>query len=366
MLILPGTSWYLCRWRLVALCLAALLSAPLPALAQSAGLSSTEAPVGPHRAGQELSLQLSEQGTIALVLPCPSSHQVLRLHIGGAGAIGVVSLERVQGAAGRQPPTWLTGPFRDGVIRLPLAGAATVPAADTRCRLVLRGQPAAEVTLAPIGWHPVTLLTRLRGAWDDWTAFRPWGLASINFHTAVVQTWHGLSPNVLIGVLFVLVGLAGYWRWRSRFLLWWMLACWLALDLPWQWRLLEQVEATRDRFAGVAAEARPGVGEDAALWAFAERARSLLPAESRILVASASDYRGMRMAYYLYPLNVYWRRGGPELPGSSGVRAGEYIVVVQPTQVRGEPEAGQLVLGSQRWNVRPLLEADGIVMFEVR
>ncbi len=361
-----AVSHHLCFAHLVALCVVVLLPGFPPALAEPAGIPATEDPAVPGWAGQELALQLSEQGTLALRLPCPPSDQMLRLRITGAAAVGVVSLERLPATAGREPPTWLTGPFRDGVIRLPLVEAAGASAADTRCRLMLRGLPAAEVTLVPLDWRPVTLLTRIRGMWDDWIAFRPWGLASINLHTAVVQAWHGLSPNVLLGLLFVSVGAVGYWRWRSRFLLIWMLACWLVLDLPWQWRLAGQVEATRARFAGVPAEERPGLTEDAALWAFAERARTLLPAGSRVFVASSSDYAGMRMAYYLYPLNVYWRRGGPELPGSSRVRAGDYIVVVQPTQVRGAPEAGQLVLASGRWNARPLLEADGLVMFEVR
>ncbi|MEQ9465142.1 MAG: hypothetical protein RJQ10_15885 [Haliea sp.] len=355
----------LCRSHLAALWIAALLSGIQPALAEAAATLPADAPAGPEPG---LTLKLSGRGVAAHGLPCPASGQILRLRVEGAGALEAAWLERLPTAAFRQTDARVTGPFRNGVILLPLSGVAAAAGPDSRCRLVLRGLPAAEVTLVASDWQAVTPLTRLSGMWYDWTGFRPWRHASINSHSAVVQAWHGLSPNVLLGVLFVSVGIAGYWRWRSRFLLWWMLAGWLALDLPWQWRLLEQVEATRDRFAGVPAADRPGLTDDADLWAFAERVKSLLPAggATRIFVASSSDYGGMRTAYYLYPLNVYWRRGGPELPASSRLRAGDHIVVVQPSQVRFLPQAGRLLFADQGWSVRLLFAADDIGLFEVR
>tara|TARA_R110001599_G_scaffold64147_13_gene180296 strand:- start:2 stop:991 length:990 start_codon:yes stop_codon:yes gene_type:complete len=316
--------------------------------------------------GQPRVVQLSGEGVVAFQLPCPSSQQILQLRVQDTGALGAMWLERWPVQSPRKPPFLATGPFEDQVISLPLAGAATGAEAGRLCRLVLRGQPGAEITLMPVDWQPISLLTRLDGMFDDWFTARAWGLASINFHSTVVQAWHGLSPNVVLGLLFISLGIVGYWRWRTRFLLWWMLACWLLLDLPWQWRLLEQATATGKQFASLPAQSRPGATADALRWRFAERVVARVSAaDSRVFVASASDYGGMRMAYYLYPLNVYWRRGGPELPASSTVRAGDFIVVVQPSNVRGDPESGHLLFGDERWSARPLLEADGIVLFEV-
>ena len=355
------------RWHLSVLWVAALLIGSPSALAVSAGDVSAAPSPDKGSVEQGLFVQLSDQGAVELTLPCPLSRQILRLRIEGADALGALWLERLPVTQPGKPAIVITGPFGDDAISLPLSDAATEVLADRHCRLTLSGRPGAEVTVIPGDWRAVTFFARLLGMWHDWTTFRPWRHASINSHQTVVQAWHGLVPTVLLGVVFVTVGLAGYWRWRTRFLLWWMLACWLALDLPWQWRLYEQAGVTRDRFAGVAAKAKPGLAEDAALWAFAEDVKALLPAaESRVFVASASDYGGMRLAYYLYPLNVFWRRGGPELPASSAVQPGDYIVVVPPSEISIVSGVGRLQLGPQGWSARPLLWENGIVLFEVR
>ncbi len=342
---------------------AAFLITVLPTLAGPPVVSHSG---DPAPANQTLTVQLSAQGDTALNLPCPAGPGILQLQIDGGGLLTEVRLERLPAALGKKPQNVVAGPFRNGEIRLPLRERQTDLAADARCRLELRGLPAAQLTFTEFAWS-FTLRARLGGMWHDWITFRPWSQASINSHQATVHTWHGMVPTVLLGLLFITVGAAGFLRWRTGFLLWWMVACWLVLDLPWQWRLHEQLLVTKDRFAGVAAQKKPGLTNDAELWAFAERVRALLPAAgSRAFVASVSDYDGMRMAYYLYPLNVYWRRGGPELPASATVQEGDYIIVVQPSELSGDPESGHLVLGGDRWKARPLLAAHGTVLFEAR
>jgi hypothetical protein len=343
----------------------------LPLLCLAAGLfyaslaSAAATPAEyPDRTGHTVTLQLSAQGTGALNIACPTSAQVLRLRVDRGELVSGVALQRLSTRPAVHRREVLTGPFTGGTLQLPLPAPRAGELADSRCRMLVQGRQGARLTLSVFEWQPVTLLTRLRGMWSDWTGYRPWQQYSINAHAAVVQTWHGLSPNVLLGVTFLLVGLVGFRRWRARFLLGWMLACWLVLDLPWQWRLLQQAEATRAVFAGVAAERRPGFTEDAALWAFAEQVRTRLPAvEARFFVASASDYAGMRMAYYLYPRNVYWRRDGPELPPGDALSGGDYVVVVQPSELRREPQSGDLVL--ERVQARVLLDVGGIALFEV-
>jgi hypothetical protein len=344
----------------------------LPLLCLAAGLfyaslaSATATPVAyPDRTGHTVTLHLSAQGNAALNLACPASAQLLHVRVDRGELLSAVALQRLSTRPAAHRGERVPGPFSGGALQLPLPAPGPGELADSRCRMQVQGRPGARLTFSAFVWQPVTLGARLRGMWSDWTGYRSWQQYSINAHAAVVQAWHGLSPNVLLGAVFLLVGLLGFRRWRTRFLLGWMLACWLVLDLPWQWRLLQQAEATRAVFAGVAAERRPGLTEDAALWAFAEQIRTRVPAlEPRFFVASASDYAGMRMAYYLYPRNVYWRRDGPELPPGDALHGGDYVVGVQPSELRREPQSGDLVLAGLQ--ARVLLDVGGIALFEVR
>ena len=44
---------------------------------------------------------------------------------------------------------------------------------------------------------------------------------------------------------------------------------------------------------------------------------------SRVFVASEDIYLGMRAAYYLYPLNVFWQLEDPEMPANKYMRPGD-------------------------------------------
>ena len=56
--------------------------------------------------------------------------------------------------------------------------------------------------------------------------------------------------------------------------------------------------------------------------------------EARVFLATGSDYAGVRGAYHLFPRNVFWRRGGPELPDPSYIHTGDYILVYSARDVR--------------------------------
>jgi hypothetical protein len=76
-------------------------------------------------------------------------------------------------------------------------------------------------------------------------------------------------------------------------------------------------------------------------------------------VASSSDYLGMRANYYLYPMNVYWHRHEAALPAAKYIHSGDYIVLVNPTDVRFDRENHTLLSpGSGRVAARILAESD--------
>jgi hypothetical protein len=121
------------------------------------------------------------------------------------------------------------------------------------------------------------------------------------------------------------------------------LTCWVALDLPWQWRLWQQLGETRDELAGKSGHERRLAAPDGELYAFVSDAlAAIADPESRIFLATGSDYFGVRGAYHLFPMNVFWRRHGPELPEPRYLRSGDYILVYAPRRVRYHPSEGML------------------------
>ncbi len=220
--------------------------------------------------------------------------------------------------------------------------------------LIFRGRPGQSVMLEKVQLLPPTTSNRLRLIYADWHAPISWD------HTSINRTWGAgsfgalLFPVPLIATFFCLSLLfygaivakraTGRFDWQVVAGL--FLFCWLALDVLWQGKFLGQLGETRRLFAGLDAEHKLSVGIDAALVKFAtEVKRQVAPDTGRVLVSSDDDYLGMRAAYYLYPLNVYWQRPGKRLPARRYLHAGDYIVLLTPTSLGFEQKDGFLENG---------------------
>jgi hypothetical protein len=203
----------------------------------------------------------------------------------------------------------------------------------------------------------------------DWLAAQPWGLASNNVHETIVQG-HLVTPVLAVAMLVLPLALA--WRWRRGRGAWpGVLALvavgWLLLDLPWQWELASRLADSRERFAGVPAAERPGRGGHALPWSIARFVRPIVEASpGRIFVASRHEASGMFTAYYLYPLNPYWERGGPELPAAAAMRPGDYLLLVRPTGLRIDRDGENLVGYGAAWPVRPIVVRPWGALLRVR
>jgi hypothetical protein len=128
-----------------------------------------------------------------------------------------------------------------------------------------------------------------------------------------------------------------------RFLSAGFLVCWIGLDLAWQSKLWHQLGLTRAQFSGLDSRAKLLAGPDGALVQFMSDVHRLVSvSDARVFVASADDFHGMRGSYYLYPMNVFWQRHGPELPARQYIHGGDYIVVVQPTGFHFDPQTSTL------------------------
>ena len=90
--------------------------------------------------------------------------------------------------------------------------------------------------------------------------------------------------------------------------------------------------------AGDALEA----ADDAYFSRLAEQFRRAAGTGERVYVASRGDFEGMRLAFYLYPMNVHWIRFGPEIPGSKVVRTGELVAVMKPSDLEYDRLSGLL------------------------
>jgi len=220
--------------------------------------------------------------------------------------------------------------------------------------LIFRGRPGQTVMLEKVLLLPPTTSNRLRFLCADWLGPLSWNHSSINRNWGAGSFGALLFPVPVIAA-FLCLSLLFYGgmvtKQATRRFDWQVAAglflfCWLALDVLWQGKFLGQLGETRRLFAGLEAEDKLAVGPDAALVKFAaEVTRQVTPDTGRVFVSSDDDYLGMRAAYYLYPLNVYWKRPGKRLPARRYFHAGDYIVLLAPASPRFEQKGGFLENG---------------------
>jgi hypothetical protein len=217
--------------------------------------------------------------------------------------------------------------------------------------LVIMGQPGETVLIRDFSLHPASPWRQLQAIYTDITAYTPWNRAAMNTHTGVINV-SSFYPVPLGTALFLLSTLAygalvalsrGKLRFRLVNVALIFLASWLILDAVWQNRLWHQLAETYRTFENVAPEQRQAVGPDASLFSFASKIKPHLATDSRVIVASSDHYNGMRVAYYLYPFNVYWSVHDPQVPFDEFLRAGDYIALVKPSTFRFKGTQGILV-----------------------
>lgn len=224
----------------------------------------------------------------------------------------------------------------------------------TRFGIGLRLLPGQQLIIRSVSLGAPTLATEARGIWQNWSNFRPWKQVDINIHTGTRQFGEGPHP-MLAFALFSLLGLGLYWlatRLRSsafsvRIGGAIVLIAWIFLDLFWQVRMFKQASLTVDTFGGLDTNEKLLASPDADLVRFTALAKEkITDHDARVFIASSDDYEGMRSAYYMSPLNTYWHRRGPELPATEQLQAGDYLLLVAPSSVELNLQAGRLRYGN--------------------
>jgi hypothetical protein len=106
---------------------------------------------------------------------------------------------------------------------------------------------------------------------------------------------------------------------------------------------LHQLADTYRTFSGKNTHEKLTVGPDAALYSFATQLKPLIMSEdTRVFIASTDEYNGLRVAYFLYPMNVYWPEPGRAFPRNQFLKSGDYIVLVAPTALEFDQKKNKL------------------------
>jgi len=205
------------------------------------------------------------------------------------------------------------------------------------------GRRGEIVRVKKFGLYPSTPIRQLQAIYLDLTGNAPWRRADMNTHTGVAKESSfypvPLAAALLLlstfayGVLLLLLPQRSSFSWKVVGLI--FLACWVALDLVWQNRLLYQVAHSQRLFAGKDSPEKLAEGPDGELYNFIAAARQYIqPQDARVFVATTDSYRGMRGAYFLYPFNAFWRFEPPEIPRDHHLRKGDYVVLIRPSDTR--------------------------------
>ena len=246
----------------------------------------------------------------------------------------------------------------------------------TSLAVVFLGPPGGRVDLETISLRPQTIASSLRVQLDDWLTFVPWRQSSINAYIGVMAPGKTAYPVVVLTLLFIIasmVYLTSTRLGRGRSGIRWSVVgviftvCWIAVDGLWQYWLTQQVTLTTETFAGKNREEKLLATNDDYLFRFAQDVRQAIHTkDARIFINTTDDYLGMRSAYYLYPMNVFWERHARALPASKYFQRGDYIVLLNPALASLNSETGELTYGTgQKLKVRAISSTNVGALLEV-
>lgn len=351
-----------------------LITTPATVLAKNWGSESLEAVIGsPLATGAGLTVRPDKQAQVLVRLPAAgqSLDQNYRVRVRFAGA--TPSAVFVLWRNNREDKLHQHGVRPD---------TATSASVDMREQAGWEGEAVSlELGFLVPTRQPITVLgasldrpgigEKVNAIWTNWAAFRGWTPLDINVHTGTRDFYQGPYPvPVFCGVAAALVCLYLLIRRRqSRIqeaaLV--LLCTWIVLDALWQWRLWRQLSETRAQYGGLTPGEKLLASEDAAFVQLGQRVRETVPATAtRLFLASSVDAWGMLAAYHASPLNLYWHRHGPELPGAEYLRPGDHILLLRTSSISYQANQGLIRLeNGDEVRVRERLSERAGVLLEV-
>jgi hypothetical protein len=228
--------------------------------------------------------------------------------------------------------------------------------------LTVRGTLRDPLIIEGVSVDPMGAADVVADRMHDWFAFTPWNGLSINAALGgPVEQPVWLTLGVAI-IALTAIALCVAWRRRRRAVAYphfpltiiaIVAAAWIALDARWLWDRLQQTQATAAIFSGKSPRDKHIADVDGYGYAFAEQVRARLPSTpARVYVTADDHYFGARLAYHLYPHNVYIDHAGGTLPAAGLYKPGEYIVVFRRHGVQFDRAQEML-----SWDGQPPLHA---------
>lgn len=229
--------------------------------------------------------------------------------------------------------------------------------------LVVQGSIEQPVRVRGVIAKPADAWETLRDLAREWLAPEPWTGASINAVAGGADVQH--LPLPLLLATAIAITAASLWpalRKRGRAAAPVVAACtvvlalaaWFVLDARWVLNLTRQAHATALQYAGKDLQQKHLAGPDRDLFAFIEKARTVLPKEpARVFVVADADFFRGRAAYHLYPHNVWYEPYRNAVPPADKLRAGDWLVVYQRRGIQYDAARRSL-----RWDGGATLSAD--------
>ena len=246
--------------------------------------------------------------------------------------------------------------------------------------LAVRGRLSAPMLLADASLRSNAWDATLADIVDDWFAG-----SSADGTSAMTSMRHEarqVAPLLPIVAAAIALG-AGFVVWRNRrrretidagAIVAIVLAGWLVLDLRMQALLWQQHAASWSAFAGRTLDEKRAAERDAPIFSVARRLRDAeRPRGGRVLVLSDSPALATRVAWFLYPDNVWvdTRRSSagqpPPLPPDA-LRRGDQVVLILKRGFAWDAAGGRLVWPDGRTREARAILVDGpdIALLEIR
>ena len=228
--------------------------------------------------------------------------------------------------------------------------------------LVMQGSVDQPLRVRGVIAKPAGALETLRDRAREWTAPEPWTGASINTVAGGADVQQ--LPLPLLLAVAIAVTTAILWlivRKRAAAApavasaaIGLVLAAWFVLDARWAVNLVRQAHATALQYAGKDSHEKHLAGEDRDLFAFIDKARTLLPNDpARVFVVADADFFRGRAAYHLYPHNVWYEPYRNAVPPAEQLRTGDWVVVYHRRGVQYDAARHSL-----RWDGGATVPAD--------
>ncbi len=214
----------------------------------------------------------------------------------------------------------------------------------------------------------------LAALYTSWFGYTPWALLSVSALGPAVDTARTppLLPALVVGVFASVLIAALCLRWNRAFAIRAIavaaLGVWVTLDLGWLADLHAKHALTESLYSGKSWQDRARLVPDQQTAAVAEQVRTFLAGQenSRLMVASDSNYTLLRLLYLLLPLNVAPMSQAVASAGTAALPNDSLFLLYENTAWNYDERAGVLTGSNRSVPVTLLFENGDMHLYRLR